>query len=186
MALENFNDLSEHTSGYQFEFYCKHCERRWKSAFQPNRVGQFTRLLSNAAEFFNGARKASHVGYKLQKIRGDGPHRVALADAQRDAAKFFVVCGACDSAVCNDCFRENEQVCDPCLRSTPACGAIGQARAAPPAAGPACPSCSTPSGGGRFCAECGFDMASTHKSCPGCAAMCERATRFCADCGHGF
>jgi predicted amidophosphoribosyltransferase len=41
-------------------------------------------------------------------------------------------------------------------------------------------------GGGRFCAECGFDMASTHKSCPGCGTMCARAARFCPDCGHGF
>ena len=49
-----------------------------------------------------------------------------------------------------------------------------------------CPNCQTPSQGGRFCHECGFDMASTHKSCPGCGSVMPRAARFCTDCGHGF
>ncbi|MGH8796605.1 MAG: double zinc ribbon domain-containing protein, partial [Caldimonas sp.] len=52
--------------------------------------------------------------------------------------------------------------------------------------GPVCPNCQTPSQGGRFCHECGFDMASTHKSCPGCGATMARQARFCTDCGHGF
>jgi membrane protease subunit (stomatin/prohibitin family) len=50
----------------------------------------------------------------------------------------------------------------------------------------ACPNCRTPSSGGRFCGECGFDMASTHKSCPGCGTMVLRQARFCTDCGHSF
>ena len=49
-----------------------------------------------------------------------------------------------------------------------------------------CPNCQTASQGGRFCHECGFDMASTHKSCPGCGATMPRQARFCTDCGHGF
>jgi hypothetical protein len=54
------------------------------------------------------------------------------------------------------------------------------------AAAVVCPNCQTPSQGGRFCHECGFDMASTHKSCPACGATMMRQARFCTDCGHGF
>ena len=38
----------------------------------------------------------------------------------------------------------------------------------------------------RACHECGFDMASTHKSCPACGATMARQARFCTDCGHAF
>jgi membrane protease subunit (stomatin/prohibitin family) len=61
-----------------------------------------------------------------------------------------------------------------------------QAVDAPPAAGLSCPNCRSAHGGGRFCAECGFDLASTHKSCPDCGAMATRQARYCNDCGHGF
>ena len=57
---------------------------------------------------------------------------------------------------------------------------------APAAVGPVCPNCQVLSEGGRFCHECGFDMASTHKSCPGCGTTVSRQARFCPDCGHGF
>ena len=58
--------------------------------------------------------------------------------------------------------------------------------AATAAATLACPNCQTPSQGGRFCHECGFDMASTHKSCPACGVTMMRQARFCTDCGHAF
>lgn len=190
MALDNYNDLSQGNNGYQFEFYCAHCNRRWKSEFQANRLGQFTSLLANISQFINGTRQLSNNSHKLSGMRADSAYRSALKDAQGQAAHMYVACGVCDHVVCNNCFSAQEQACERCVeQQAHGHGGRSEAGSAPSAhgsSGPACPNCSTPSGSGRFCAECGFDMASTHKSCPGCGSMCERATRFCADCGHGF
>jgi hypothetical protein len=196
MRLDNFQDLSVRGSdtraGFQFEFYCAHCERRWKSPFKPFRMGQFNGMLTQLAEFFQGAQHASYEVARVSEWRGHRAHAQAQQEAQQMAQHHYSVCTVCHKACCEHCFDARELCCQPCLNSTHAGNRSGTASSAssapcaPAGHGPACPSCSTPNAGGRFCAECGFDMASTHKSCPGCAAMCERATRFCADCGHGF
>jgi hypothetical protein len=186
MALDNYNDLSQGNNGYQFEYYCTHCNRRWKSEFKANRLGQFTSLLANISEFINGTRQVSNNSHKLSSLRAEGAYKAALEASQEQAAQMYVACGVCDHIVCNNCFNASEQACEPCVQRQNH-GDGGRADSAVRGgSGPACPNCSTPNGGGRFCAECGFDMASTHKSCPGCGGMCERSTRFCADCGHGF
>ena len=83
----------------------------------------------------------------------------------------------------DECWREDSQQCVKCDASA-AAGA--QIENSSQASGMVCPSCQTTSQGGRFCHECGFDMASTHKSCPGCGSNMPRQARFCTDCGHGF
>lgn len=195
MALDNYSDLSKTGSatdaGFQFEFHCAHCARQWRSPFKPFRMGQFTGLLSQLAYFFEGARRASTSTGRLTYWRGEGARKSALADAQVQAAAIFTSCSHCEKAYCSDCFNVAEGICRPCLdeaasRSPGGSAGGGSASAREGGSGPACPTCGTANVGGRFCAECGFDMASTHKSCPGCGVMCERQTRFCADCGHGF
>jgi hypothetical protein len=82
-----------------------------------------------------------------------------------------------------NCYDESRQVCVKCEKQT---GAFSSAEQGASASAMACPNCQTPSQGGRFCHECGFDMASTHKSCPSCGVTMPRQARFCTDCGHGF
>jgi Double zinc ribbon len=117
--------------------------------------------------------------------------RAALEEAIVLAEQRYADCPNCKKTVCEDCWNPRTQQCVSCDgqgeptpsgRHAPA-AASGGGHAGP---GLACPNCRTALGGGRFCAECGFDMASTHKSCPGCGAMCTRAARFCPECGHGF
>ena len=95
-------------------------------------------------------------------------------------------CDDCHKWVGRECWNERAESCTACAQRASAGPSARQGLPAPGHAGTACPNCQAPSEGGRFCHECGFDMASTHKSCPGCGALQLRAARFCTDCGHGF
>lgn len=193
MELENYRDLSSlgtnMSSGFQFEFSCSNCSRTWKSPFKPFRTGQFTDLLARLSwlmgKMDTAARVAQGFGdYGSRKARDE-----ALAEATQHAKTLYTVCSKCRKAVCEDCLGASGDTCQLCADKSTRERMDGQAREADGAreqAANACPNCGTSAPGGRFCAECGFDRASTHKSCPGCGAMTLRQARFCTDCGHGF
>lgn len=194
MELENYRDLSQGGSdvgaGFQFEFYCTQCSRgKWKSAFRPYRMGQFTGLLMRFAFLFSSARTVGRTTGNFADMGSRGARDKALADATEHAQTLYVVCDSCDKAVCKDCFDGQKRLCNGCLKREREESAAAAGRDAGQAMSPAtgaCPNCQLPMSGGRFCAECGFDMASTHKSCPSCGVMLLRQARFCIDCGHGF
>jgi hypothetical protein len=191
MELESYNDISSYgaSPGFRFEFSCSSCSKTWRSPFKPYRKGQvagfFGNLMSNfhiAARTGVAARLASDAGLASAK-------QAALDEARKTAETMYTVCTKCETSVCRDCFNPRSGLCPRCS------GAPEDSRAASPAAAasapnaaPAmsCPNCRAAHAGGRFCAECGFDMASTHKSCPDCGAMALRQARYCNDCGHGF
>lgn len=201
MTLTNYRDVSRLGSnvnaGFQFEFVCGSCSRTWKSPFEPYRRGQLAGLIYKFA-YFLGDRGAS---FRVSNAVADaGTNRArdsALQEAIKLAEQRYTECPSCAKAVCEECWDPRAQVCAACAgkggrspgRTDSAYTAdtgSGRAAAADVSAGLTCPNCSSAIGGGRFCPECGFDMASTHKSCPGCGMMCARAARFCPDCGHGF
>lgn len=189
MALDNFRDLSvggaDIGTGFQFEFFCNCCDQRWKSPFKPYRMGQITGLLSRFSFLFTEARTASRVGTNFTDMGSRGARDKALSEARLRAESLFTTCPQCRKGVCNDCFDGRKNLCVGCVSASrvEAEDAVRRNASDP---GMRCPSCQQPHGGGRFCGECGFDMASTHKSCPGCGAMTQRAARYCTDCGHGF
>jgi hypothetical protein len=192
MALENYRDLStggtDVNAGFQFEFYCTNCNRKWKSPFKPYRMGQITGFLGRLAFLFSNAAQTGRITGTAADFGSRNAKQQALDEAMQQAGRLFSNCSVCDSGVCEDCLNASH-VCAGCVAKGKGGqgghGGHGQASAAQ-AAGHACPNCGTAGSGGRFCAECGFDMASTHKSCPGCGALAERSARFCGDCGHGF
>lgn len=188
MALDNYRDQSTGSSavnaGFQFEFYCTTCSRKWKSPFQPYRMGQLTGFLSRFSFLFNGMSTAARATSGAADYGARKSWEEALAKAQAQAAERYAPCGSCKAVVCDQCL-DSSGTCPPCVELASGTGGQQQTGAKGGAA-LACPNCHTASSGGRFCAECGFDMASTHKSCPGCGGMCERQARFCGDCGHGF
>lgn len=195
MALENYRDLSSNGSdigsGFQYEFYCTHCNHRWKSPFKPYRMGQITGLLTRFAFLFqdSGVRTAGRASNNFADMGSRGAQEKALAEAQARAQTMFTECPGCRKAVCGDCFSAREDRCKPCLaeaRDEASREQRRQADLAQQGGAQSCPSCHQPHAGGRFCGECGFDMASTHKSCPTCGAMVGRQARYCTDCGHGF
>lgn len=198
MTLRNYTDVSrldtDLTAGFQFEFACRHCQRTWRSPFQPYRRGQFAGLLAKIAPFVRMNHRVGHAAVGVSQAGMRGARDSALAEAIEQAQRLYSVCPECKKEVCGDCFDSARQTCASCVeqarkqsRDEQAYhGTAAGAAAAGTSSAPRCPNCQTPNHGGRFCAECGFDMASTHKSCPGCGAMQLRQARFCTDCGHGF
>jgi hypothetical protein len=201
MSLSNYRDISNDGSnidaGFQFEFYCGSCGRTWKSPFEPYRRGQLAGLVYKLSRYLGDRGSLFRASNTVASLGAKGAHENALQNALEVAEQRYAECPGCVKSVCDACWNESAKLCESCSgkggRSRAAFDSHdsheshrsgGQAEAS--AAGQRCPNCSTALSGGRFCAECGFDMASTHKSCPGCGAMCARSTRFCTDCGHGF
>lgn len=200
MSLTNYRDISKLGSqvgaGFQFEFYCGACSRTWKSPFEAYRRGQFAGLLYKLSYFLGDRGSMFRASNALADAGANRARENALQQAIALAEQRYSVCPSCAKAVDEDCWDVRARLCLQCA-GTSAGGpadrggshASAGARDMAPAresGGLACPNCASAIGGGRFCPECGFDMASTHKSCPGCGAMCGRTTRFCAACGHGF
>ena len=195
MALGNYRDIStsgaDVGAGFQFEFSCAHCSHRWKSDFKPYRVGQLSSLITRFGWIVGIRHGASHHLGSAADMRASGARNDALEAASKVAAKHFSHCGQCDESVCTDCWSARDGSCKKCAgQHSGQAASDGRAAVADRgrggSAGAACPNCRTALNGGRFCAECGFDMASTHKTCPSCGTMVERQTRFCGDCGHSF
>lgn len=198
MTLSNYQDVSRTganvDAGFQFEFHCDNCSRRWKSPYKPYRRGQLSALIYRFAYYLDNHGRMSRMSNALSDAGMKGARAAALQQAIDLAEQRYTECPSCRKTVCEDCWNPRTQRCEGCERKgggEPASGVGGSTAGSygggnGASAGLACPNCRAPFGGGRFCAECGFDMASTHKSCPGCGAMSARAAHFCPDCGHGF
>lgn len=190
MSLTNYRDISTSTSdvsaGFQFEFNCEKCGETWRSPFTPYRKGQITGWLSRFAFMFYDLNKASRATGAFAEAGASGAKGEALAEARALAAPLYQRCTGCRKWVGRECWDEGAGTCRECVAKAAANVVAYGGSPAAASGGAACPNCQTPSAGGRFCAECGFDMASTHKSCPACGVTLPRQARFCTDCGHGF
>lgn len=193
-TMKNYRDISPSASdmsaGFQFEFYCMHCDQgSWRSPFKPYRMGQVTGWLSRFAFLFSGARTVARGTGNFADAGSRGAKDEALQEAMVTAAQRYTRCESCRDYVCGECWSDRDEKCLVCIgKSNQAAqsAARQQAEEAKEASAHSCPNCRTAMDGGRFCPECGFDMASTHKACPSCGAMTSRQSRFCTDCGHGF
>lgn len=190
MAMTNYRDLSTLSSasgaGFQFEFYCEATGETWRSPFRPYRRGQLHGLVSKLTFWFNDLHAVGRAAEYAADAGATKAKAAALAEAQQLAQQHFRQCEECGKWVAHAAWDERGGHCIQC-----AAKARGYAAAAAPeadggSAAMVCPNCQTPSQGGRFCHECGFDMASAFKSCPSCGATLPRQARFCTDCGHGF
>lgn len=198
MPLTNYRDVGRHGSvsdaGFQFEFQCASCSQTWRSPFRPYRRGQLSGLIYRFAWLLGDRGGMFRATSSVSEAGADRARAAALREALELAEQRYAVCPSCRKAVCDECWDRAAQTCTDCAgkgRRQGAGGApVARAGSASPTAegAPAlkCPNCSSAIGGGRFCPECGFDMASTHKTCPGCGTLCLRSARFCPDCGHGF
>jgi len=196
MALDNYRDIGSYGSsspGFQFEFHCSNCAKVWKTPFKPYRAGQASGLFRRFGYLFNEFAKISVISESIYRIgRASGTSieatsskakATATEEAQALGAQRYEKCVNCRTMVCANCYDEATQRCLKCDRAQ---GVGSQSGTSASATSTVCPNCQTPSEGGRFCHECGFDMASTHKSCPACSATMPRQARFCTDCGHSF
>lgn len=199
MALTNYRDISRRGSdtraGFQFEFSCARCSRTWKSPFKPYRKGQLAGLIYRLSHYIGGRGYAFNATSGIASVGENRAQQQALDEALEEAEQHYAECHGCQKIVCEKCWDAGEQMCSQCTTHEPGDGTHvgaasggerGGAESAAVGAAQRCPNCGSGLGGGRFCAECGFDMAATHKTCPGCGTLCLRSARFCTDCGHGF
>ena len=206
--LKNYRDVSHKGStmnaGFQFEFYCESCSRTWTSPFEAYRRGQLAGFLDRFAHFISDRGTMFRASNAMADVGAAGAQQRALNNALELAQQRYTECPSCAKAVDEECWNSRARTCEHCAtgQSHSAQSTRGHDHNREPegrgmndgggrdraeaGGGLKCPNCSTTVAGGRFCEECGFDMAATHKSCPGCGTMCSRATRFCADCGHAF
>ncbi len=189
--------MSDIAAGFQFEFFCENCSQVWRSSFKPYRKGQLTGLLNRASylsddlgswmgqfsKVFSNLYRLGRGAGAVSDAGSKGARNEALAEATAQAQAFYHCCESCSRWVGDECFNEREALCITCVAQRQQGASVGSASAS---GAMSCPNCQTASQGGRFCHECGFDMASTHKSCPSCGTALDRAARFCGDCGHGF
>lgn len=188
--MKNYRDLSKTGSdvgaGFQFEFFCQECDFTWRSPFKPHRMGQLTGWITRLTFLMTDLSKAGRATGALSDSSSRVAHDEAFEAAQGQAKRYFTACPECKNQVCDGCWDESQGMCTGCLSRQRSGPRSAEADAGGYDAAPRCANCQCPSTGGRFCHECGFDMASTHKGCPGCGSVMPRAARFCTDCGHGF
>lgn len=190
--MKNYKDLSKTGSdvsaGFQFEYFCQHCDFVWTSPFKPHRLGQLTGWITRLTFLMTDLNKAGKATGALSDSGSRGAHEEALMASQAQAKRYFNACPECKKQACDNCWDDSQNLCKGCLDSqrSPQGGSAYRDDGGGHDATPRCANCQVPSTGGRFCHECGFDMASTHKGCPGCGGVMPRAARFCTDCGHGF
>ena len=198
MALDNYRDIGSYganSPGFQFEFHCSNCANVWKTPFKPYRKGQVAGFFSSLLMTFHGVRNIGYATRLASDAGLEGAKSDALAEAMARANTLYSICSKCQKAACQNCLSGRESVCRNCIDQSASHARAGlgesgggrqQSAGEAPATTLSCPNCRSAHDGGRFCAECGFDLASTHKSCPDCGAMAMRQARYCNDCGHGF
>ena len=195
MTLSNYRDISSSGSnsrnGFQFEFSCARCSTTWRSPFKPYRRGQLADLIYRVAFYLGDRGSMSRASSGVAGMGADKARAGALAEALELAEERFATCPGCHRQVCETCWNGSLNQCEDCVRggkdgdrADPRSDRDVSSGGAPVAL--RCANCGAEHTGGRFCAECGFDMAATHKACPNCGVTCSRAARFCTDCGHGF
>ncbi len=205
--FKNYRDISVRVGTgacIQLEFYCGCCDFTWKSqpaALKSTRtLGLFDKLqllagLLGQTDLRSTISKAGSATRFAAGSAEEAAFKKAVPVAQAQAARYFNACVTCGDICCENCIVDANGQCKRCVQQ--ARGAATQPRGGyggdayggesqQASGGAVCSNCQTPSQGGRFCHECGFDMASTHKSCPTCGSVLPRAARFCTDCGHGF
>lgn len=194
MTLRISRDLS--VSGargtFQFEFACGCCRSVIESPAEAQRMARFAGLMAQIAEWNSRFVPFLRVTHRLTGASSSSSKEAARERAIEWARSRYVECPGCQKWVCENCWDEQLEQCNDCGGHKGSNQGSVSARVhqtdLSEGARPLlkCPNCATPTGNGRFCAECGFDMASTHKTCPECGTLCARSARYCPDCGHGY
>ena len=152
----------------------------------------------------NAAWSASYGSDVLsERFEGMSPewqkeHEKAFIAAQNEAKQHFNRCHGCRQWICDSDFNEEEGMCVECAPRENV--AVAKAKASRmvrqieeiaenanvfngsiESKTITCPNCGKPSGGGKFCNNCGANLALN--KCPGCGAQVAKGVKFCGQCG---
>ena len=188
MTLTNFRKQTERRgplrTEHSYRFTCHACSTAWST---PPRVYKFGFITDAVVGVTHGVHfSVPGIGW-LQKATEAGRERFSKSverEAMQLAAARYRVCPSCQRTVCPSCQDDQSESCADCRSQAQTGAASASAGAA--RTGPRCPACNASSDGGRFCPECGFDLAAAYKSCPACASQLPRQANYCPDCGHSF
>lgn len=125
-------------------------------------------------------------------------HEAAFIKAQNEAKQHFNRCHGCRQWICDSDFNEDEGMCVECaprqnvaVAKAKATRMVQQIEEAAETAnvfrGPiesktiTCPNCGKPSGGGKFCNNCGQNL--SLNKCPNCGEKIAQGVKFCGECG---
>ena len=127
----NYEDNSTE-AGFQFTFYCDHCQDGYKSSFiesETYKKSKGIRGLARGASILGGliGGAASRLGYAAERgsdflsERFDGmspewqkEHEKAFERAKNEAQQHFNRCHGCRKWVCDSCYNEDEGLCTEC------------------------------------------------------------------------
>lgn len=129
--IEGYDDLSNER-GFQFEFFCAHCRKNFRTEFTESQYYNSTKRRRNtgaAASFigslFGGAGEAlgnkidegySSINDHTDGSRYDEEKEEAFMRAQEEAQKVLFRCEECGEWFCADCYNKKARLCDNCYR----------------------------------------------------------------------
>lgn len=205
---DNYRDLSVQTgtdAGFQFEFYCEHCNDAWRSRFVPFRSGQASGWLGRASNLLGGA--LNELGNAVDGMAEAGFGRTRdqqFMAAIDDAKGHFHRCARCQNYVCDRCWNTSAGLCLSCAPSAEVEIEAAKAQGAVYGAGEKavnegiqrgkkmdvkrdrqliCPECGAQTQGAKFCPECGAKLA-VKEVCPACQTEVVPGAKFCPECGE--
>lgn len=190
--VRNVRDISD-DGGYKFRFHCDRCNDGVESQY----VSSAANILKTGLEVFSmfrvfGGNTARAVAGIDRGLRGK-ERDAAYEKAVNQAKSHFNKCSHCGKWVCGHCYNPNAALCEGCAPDAhEAAAKHGAARRAaqqvarvqeenPSVPQVTCPACTAPSGGGKFCQNCGADLSA--RRCPSCSASVALGAKFCGQCG---
>jgi hypothetical protein len=206
----NYQDHSTE-EGFQFTFFCDLCGSGYKTEFvesKNRKKKKFFKGLKSAASmassFVKGADAVRKGSRALERrYRGMNPkwhkeHEKVFRQVQEEAKKHFDLCPKCHRYVCANCWNAEAGLCSDCAPREATEVAAARAEKMKEDIKDAtskvkvfqgdidktsatCPKCGKPSGGGKFCSNCGAPLGRIE--CPKCGADYPQGTKFCSECG---
>ncbi len=169
--------------GFQFVFKCETCGAQYQSPFVPSRTAQEKKVFNDIRRFGGMfSRDAALAGAALGGQAARTPawnneHSAALLKATSDALTKLHECPRCHRFVCDNDWKSDVSLCALDAAQARSAATL-QAQASAQAV---CPKCGRPSGGGKFCNNCGAPTGPT--KCAACGAENSASAKFCGGCG---
>jgi Double zinc ribbon len=169
-------------SGFQFVFKCELCGTSFQSTFVASKAAKEKELFNDVSRFGGMfSSKASLAGalggqaYKTPEWNKE--HDAALKKATEEATAHFHQCPKCHKFVCDNDWNKDASLCAIDAAEAKAASAPPAARELPTV----CPKCGKPTGGGKFCNNCGASLGPV--KCAACGTENDPGAKFCGGCG---
>ena len=181
--MQSFPNVEDKSSeqGFQFVFRCQICGASYESQFVASQVAREKAVFNDIQRFGTMVTNEANLagafgGQALHTPEWTKEHDSALGKATTEAMTHFHQCPKCRKYVCDNDWRADVSLC-----SVDATAAQQAAAAKAPTPPTICPVCGKPSGGGKFCNNCGAPLGPV--KCQACGTENPPGAKFCSGCG---